>query len=122
MSKKAKKKAKATKKKAKKATKKKTIKKKAKKKAKKKKVKKTATVHLVVQEGGCSNELYACSYEDEEDALDAIKGHNEASYNAYGPYHVEESLVKALDAKDVWGELFGLIEEVGGDVAFKSYA
>lgn len=81
------------------------------------------TILVVVQEGGTTTELYASSYDKEKHAVDAIRGHNKATYNAYGPYLVPEKLTKALmKVEGAEGEFLELIETIAADAAIHKFA
>ena len=60
-------------------------------------------IQVVVQKGGTCAEWYASSYDTCEDAMDAVQGHHDATYNSIGPFEVdlgegsEGSWLKAMD-------------------------
>lgn len=51
---------------------------------------------MVVQQGGSSFEWYASTYDYRHEAVDAIKGHRKATYNAIGPFKIPAALAKAI--------------------------
>lgn len=52
---------------------------------------------LVIQQGGSSTEFYATAYNSHKEAARAVKGHEEASYNAF-EVEIPPALAKALGA------------------------
>jgi hypothetical protein len=54
------------------------------------------TIYVVLQEGGSSIECYASSYDNQDDALDAMIGHAKATYRSAGPFAVD---VHEIDGK-----------------------
>ncbi len=84
--------------------------------------KKRKTIFLVVQMGGTSGEWYSSTYDNVENANDAIKGHKAATYNAIGPYEVPAALYRAfLRTRNAEGEFLSLLDDVCGDVGFKNF-
>lgn len=69
---------------------------------------------VVLQEGGSSTEgWYAATYDKENDALKAMRGHEKASYNSVGPFEVPEALAKMLLAdKKAEMDLLVMLEEM----------
>jgi len=78
---------------------------------------------IVIQEGGSLSEVYASSYNTEQEACNAIFGHWNASYNTYGPYQVPPALVSALRAASPEAEvsLLDLIFMIASEAAVHQY-
>ena len=67
---------------------------------------------LVIQQGGLSTELYASVYDTQEEAEEAKRGHQEATYNATDPIEVPSALAAAIcDKPEAECALAELIDE-----------
>jgi len=69
-------------------------------------------IHLVVQEGGSTGEVYVHPYDTLRQARSNIKGCEKASYRTVGPITLPKALTKALVADGtVEAEFYRVLEE-----------
>jgi hypothetical protein len=68
-----------------------------------------APSYLVIQQGGTSCEWYASFYDDQDQAVGAIKEHMAACYDAVGPFKLEQpyTVEQQLELLDLFATIAG---------------